>query len=101
MNFLVISTLIFIIAILVWVIFSLIEVRRKIKLSKERPASDRLEKAINYLQKKGKITSKEYQKLVRVSDSTATKDLDELEKLGLIEQIGKTGRGVHYVFKIQ
>ncbi len=99
MSYFIVTTLVFIVAILVWVIFALVKARQKIKFTRERTSSDRLEKAIEYLQKKSKITNDEYQKLVRVSDSTATRDLDELEKLGLIEQIGKKGRGVYYVLK--
>lgn len=96
MEYLIITTLLLIIAILAWLTFALVKARQRIKLSKERPASSRLEKAIEYLQKKGRITNNEYRKLVKVSDSTAVRDLDELEKLGLIEQVGKKGRGVYY-----
>lgn len=99
MDYFVITTLFFIVAILTWVVFALIKARQKIKLTKEKPISDRLEKAVEYLREKDRITNDEYQKLVRVSDSTATRDLDELEKLGLIEQVGKKGRGVYYVLK--
>ncbi len=97
MNFLIIATLFLIIAILFWLTLSLIRARRRIKLNKERPASGRLEKAIKYLQKKEKITNEEYRKLNKVSDTTAVRDLDELEKLGLVKQMGKKGRNVYYV----
>ena len=96
MNFLIITTLLLITAILFWLIFFLIKARQRIKLSRERPASGRLEKAIEYLQKKGRITNEEYRKLNKVSDTTAVRDLDELEKLGLVKQIGKKGRNVYY-----
>lgn len=97
MNYLVITTLLFIIAILTWLIFALIKARQKIKLSRERPASKRLEKAIEYLQREGKITNEEYREINKVSDTTAIRDLDELEGLGLVKQVGKTGRSVYYV----
>jgi len=34
--------------------------------------------------------------LLLVSDATATRYLDELEKEGKIKQVGKTGKGVFY-----
>lgn len=97
MEYFVITTLVFIVAILAWVIFALVKARQKFKLTKESTSSDRLEKAIEYLQKKGKITNEEYRKLNRVSDTTAVRDFDELEKLGLVKQMGKKGRDVYYV----
>ena len=96
MTFLLIATLFLIIVILFWLMLVLIRARRKIKLNRERPASGRLEKAIEYLQKKGRITNEEYRKLNKVSDTTAVRDLDELEKLGLVKQMGKKGRNVYY-----
>lgn len=96
MTFLLIATLFLIIVILFWLMLVLIRARRKIKLNRERPASRRLEKAIEYLQKKGRITNEEYRKLNKVSDTTAVRDLDELEKLGLVKQVGKKGRNVYY-----
>jgi len=41
-------------------------------------------------------TNNDIEKLLGVSDATATRYLDELEKEGLIEQVGKTGTGVYY-----
>lgn len=58
---------------------------------------DRQVMGIRFLHNKGTLTNDEYQALTGVSDSTATLDLDKLEKLGFIKQIGKTGRGVHYI----
>lgn len=97
MNYFLITILLFVIAILAWLVFVLLKALQKIKLTKERPVSDRLEKAIDYLKTKNKITNDDYQALTKVSHSTATRDLDELEKLGLIKQVGKKGRGVHYI----
>lgn len=42
------------------------------------------------------LTNDEVQKILRVSDATATRYLDELEKEGRIKQVGKTGSGVKY-----
>jgi len=48
------------------------------------------------LNMKGTITNKDVEKLLGVSDATATRYLDELEKKGLLRQVGDTGRGVFY-----
>jgi Fic family protein len=44
----------------------------------------------------GKITNNDIEKLLGVSDATATRYLDELEKEGLIKQVGITGNAVYY-----
>lgn len=46
-----------------------------------------------------KITNDDVEQLLRVSDATATRYLDELEEDGKITQVGKTGKGVHYTLK--
>lgn len=43
-----------------------------------------------------RITNDDVQKLVRVSDATATRYLDELEQEKLIRQIGPEGKYVYY-----
>ncbi len=47
----------------------------------------------------GKITNNDVEKLLNVSDATATNYLQELENENKIEQIGKTGRSVFYRLK--
>ena len=54
-------------------------------------------KAMLYVKETGKITNQEYQSLNDVSKSTATRDLDDLIKKSLIKQVGKTGKGTHYI----
>ena len=49
------------------------------------------------LSEKGKITNDEVEKLLRVSDATATRYLDALEKEGRVRQEGKTGKSVVYI----
>lgn len=53
-------------------------------------------KIIKLLRQKNKITNNDVEKLLRVSDATATRYLDKLEKQGLIRQVGRTGRSVYY-----
>ena len=45
---------------------------------------------------KNKITNDEVEKLLHVSDATATRYLSALEKEGKIKQVGRTGTGVTY-----
>lgn len=56
----------------------------------------KLEKILEALAVKGKITNDEVEKLLRVSDATATRYLSTLEKEGKIQQVGKTGKSVEY-----
>lgn len=45
---------------------------------------------------KNKITNNDVEKMLGVSDASATNYLQELENEGKIKQIGKTGRSVYY-----
>jgi predicted HTH transcriptional regulator len=47
----------------------------------------------------GQVTCNDVEKLLDVSDQTASKYLNELEGEQKIEQIGTSGRGVYYVLK--
>ena len=70
----------------------LAKARAKIQLKKRL----KLEKIMGLFAKKNKITNDQVEKLLHVSDSTATRYLDELEKENKITQNGKTGKGVVY-----
>ena len=69
----------------------------------ERKAK-KLEKILEALNAKGKngstgspqVTNDEVEKLLHVSDATATRYLSALEKEGKIQQVGKTGKAVEY-----
>jgi predicted HTH transcriptional regulator len=43
-----------------------------------------------------KATNNDIEELLGISDATVTRYLEELEKEGLIKQIGKTGSAVYY-----
>lgn len=45
------------------------------------------------------VTNDEVQDFLKIGDSTAQKYLGELENRGLLEQVGKEGRGVFYKLK--
>jgi predicted HTH transcriptional regulator len=59
--------------------------------------SDRQKRAVAHLRTAGRITNREYQVLVGVTDRTALRDFDELVARGVIEKRGATGRATHYV----
>ena len=61
----------------------------KKKLNKE-------ERILGLFKDKHKITNNQVQELLGISDATATRYLDKLEKKGLLRQIGDTGKYVYY-----
>ncbi len=56
----------------------------------------KLDKIMQLLNTKNKITNDEVEKFLHVSDATAARYLSALAKEGKIKQIGKTGTGVVY-----
>ncbi|OPY26821.1 MAG: Divergent AAA domain protein [Methanocella sp. PtaU1.Bin125] len=60
--------------------------------------NERQAKALIYMKEHGKITNLEYQSINGVSKNLATTELKELMTKGIINRIGTTGKGTHYVF---
>ncbi len=58
--------------------------------------NDRQQSAVRHLKSHRSITNSEYQSLLKVAKRTASKDLQHLTSLGLIEKEGTTGKGVFY-----
>lgn len=56
-------------------------------------------KILEFLKEKKRVTNNDVEKLLGVSDATATRYMDELEKERKVRQIGATGRAVHYILK--
>ena len=56
----------------------------------------KLDRVMSLFLQKSKITNDEVEKLLHVSDATATRYLSILEKEGKIKQSGKTGKSVSY-----
>lgn len=56
----------------------------------------KLEKIMGMFLKQASITNDEVEKLLHVSDATATRYLSQLEKEGKITQVGRTGKSVSY-----
>lgn len=59
--------------------------------------TDRQSRAVEYVNKNGEITNKIHQELNNIFKATATRDLTELVKLGLLQKIGTSGEGVKYI----
>jgi len=57
----------------------------------------KLDKILVLLDEKKNIGNDDVEKLIHVSDATATRYLNQLEKEGRILQVGKTGQSVRYV----
>lgn len=74
---------------------SLGEARAAIEARKE----ENKQKIIELLQAESEITNDDVEKLLGVSDATATRYLEGLEKEGKIFQKGESGRGVFYRLK--
>lgn len=57
----------------------------------------KLDKILEYVTKHGSITNDQVEKLLRVSDATATRYLTQLEKEGKLKQEGRIGKSVKYL----
>jgi ATP-dependent DNA helicase RecG len=58
--------------------------------------NDRQKQAIAYVKVNGMITNSTYQVEFKASKRTASRDLADLIKNGILEKVGTTGKGVHY-----
>ncbi len=94
--------LVLIIAILgVWV-WHLLKDRRgggKIPKLVEKQAEEKeknMRKVMDFLKNNDKIKNNDLERLLGVSNATAERYLDELEKEGILRQVGKIGRDVYY-----
>lgn len=65
------------------------------KIKKQR--KNRKQAILNYAIKKGRVTNDEAEQMFCISNSTASRYLDQLEKEGKLKQVGQTGRGVYYI----
>ena len=58
--------------------------------------NERQRKAIAYVREKGRIGNAEYQQLTKAIKKTASRDLDDLVRKGVLAKFGTTGRGTYY-----
>ena len=65
----------------------------------QKIAQTKSDRILEVISEKGEISNNDVQKIFGVSDATATRYLDKLEKADRIEQIGVIGRGVIYKIK--
>lgn len=61
--------------------------------------SERQINAVMFTKDKGRITNIQYQELNQTSKRTATNDLQDLTKKGILLKIGATGKGTFYVLQ--
>jgi len=61
-----------------------------------REKEEHKQKILEFFGSKEKAADNDIEALLGVSDATATRYLDELEKEGKIRQVGQTGRYVYY-----
>jgi predicted HTH transcriptional regulator len=45
----------------------------------------------------GGMSNSRYREIVKVSESTALRELRQLAKIGVLEKVGATGRTTHYI----
>ena len=57
------------------------------------------EKILKFFKENEKVTNNDVEIMLNISDSTAERYLDELEKENKIDQVGTTGRNVFYTSK--
>ena len=69
----------------------------KARISIQDRKRKKRDKIMEALVKKNRITNDEVEKLLHVSDATATRYLSALEKEGKIIQVGKQGKGILYI----
>lgn len=97
MFYLIIFILILIILILVLIIFRKKQEKETVYQNTQQKEKEKNKKKIlQELQNKQKITNNDIEKMLNISDATATRYLDDLEKQGKIKQVGKTGKHVYY-----
>jgi len=85
--------LILVIGIVIGLVFS----RRRSKSFNEKQSKNKENNKRKILESlNSKFANADVESLLSVSDATATRYLDELEKEDKIKQVGKTGKHVHY-----
>jgi predicted HTH transcriptional regulator len=63
--------------------------------------NERQRQVVRLVRGKGRITNTGYQDAFGVSKPTATRDLEELRRKGVLAKVGRTGKGTHYVLNLK
>ena len=98
MDYLTIILIFIITGLGVW-IWQLLRVRVRpgiIEKQAEKMATNRQE-VLKFLENVERIRNNDVEKLLKVSNATAERYLAELEKQGVLKQVGDIGQGVYYV----
>ncbi len=94
---------VFIIVALAGITFGMYLARRKANagfiVKQIEQKTENKKKIFEFIQTNGKIQNNDVEKLVGVSNATAERYLDELEKEGKLTQHGTIGQGVFYSLK--
>lgn len=91
--------LVILLALAILVIWYLLTTRNKPRVLETRKKRENKEKILTLFQTHESVINNDIEKLLGVSDATATRYLSELERDGKVEQVGTTGRGVDYKLK--
>ena len=72
--------------------------KRKVSFISKQKRQKELDKETIYglLETNHPLTNNDVEAMLGISDASATRYFDELEKEGKVRQVGKTGRHVHY-----
>ena len=84
---------------LVWIIKRRKSALSAFNLKRQQAKKQAKGEILKLLKEKENISNNDVERLLSVSDATATNYLQELENEGRIVQIGKTGRSVSYSLK--
>jgi len=66
------------------------------RVENAREKEENKQKILEFFESQERVANNDIEKLLGVSDATATRYLDELEKEGKVKQVGKTGKYVYY-----
>jgi ATP-dependent DNA helicase RecG len=61
--------------------------------------NERQVKAVERIHESGRVANREYQELNAVSKRTASTELNDLVRRGIVDRVGSTGKGTDYVLK--
>jgi len=93
------AILLALLVIAILVIWYLLVNRNKPRTWQTRGKQENEEKILALFARQEAVSNNDVEKLLGVSDATATRYLSELEREGKVQQIGTTGRGVEYKLK--
>ena len=63
--------------------------------------NERQRQVVGLVRGRGRVTNMDYQDAYGVSKPTATRDLEELWRKGVLVKVGRTGKGTHYILNLK